>query len=226
MLEINILLAEDDTLTRVLLASFLEEKGFNVFQVRTIGELKDVLASQSFHIAILDQTLVDGDTISTFLEFNEDPSIKIICMTSNTSEKRKNKAIGAGVETYLHKPVSESELLTRITAVIDAEKQTNTYPISIDGITILDTINEYLINGDKTAELTGGETEILRILNGSEATLFTRDILCTKVLNRKWEAGDRSIDILIARIRKKLKDVGCKSRIISVRNKGYRFEKG
>lgn len=226
MPEINILLAEDDNLTRVLLTSFLEENGFNVFQVSAIDELKDALASHSFHIAILDQTLVDGDTISTFFEYNEDPSIKIICMTSNTSESRKNKDIGAGIETYLHKPVSESELLTRIRAVVNAQNETNTYRVSIDGATLLDAKNQYLINDDKIAELTGAETEILRILNASEASLFTRDILCSKVLDRKWETGDRSIDILIARIRKKLKDVGCKSRIVSVRNKGYRFEKG
>ncbi len=221
----NILLAEDDVLTRTLLATFLEENGFNILQVGTLIELKKVLQANIIDIAILDQTLEDGETIPAFFDMQPDPSIKVICITSNFDQKKKIEAVGTGIQSFLFKPINEEELLVRIQTLSDPLEDHTSFELSLDGKFILDISAECITGPSQQAKMTGTEIALLRTFAENTSQTFTREILSMKILERKWEPDDRSIDVLIGRIRKKMSGINCSSHINSVRGKGYRFEK-
>jgi len=221
----NILLAEDDVLTRTLLTTFLEERGCRVIQAGTLIELNQILQSHKIDIAVLDQVLEDGETIPTFLEMTPDPSIKIICITSNSDQKKKNDAVGAGILSYLFKPIDEEELFVRIQMLFNSGKETSNLILTQDQKFKIDLIDELLKSDSKTIKMTGTEIALLKLFVESTSQTFTRETLSMKILDRHWQADDRSLDVLVGRIRKKMSAISCPSNIITVRGKGYRFEK-
>lgn len=220
----NLLLAEDDKLTRTLLAIYLEEKGFQVFQASSLLEVEQILKSQKISIAVLDQHLQDGETIPAFFDICEDPSLKVICITSNTNQQQKNQTISTGIQNYILKPVNEDELFLRITAITGFDKTAALSQLPLGDKVRLDIITESLVTGNQSIKLTGTEVLLLKLFAENISETFTRDALSLKILARQWQTDDRSIDVLVGRIRKKMQQADCSAHIISVRGKGYRLE--
>jgi len=219
----RILILEDDSLTLALLSGFLEDQGFGVVKAENIATLYVELEKQSVDVALLDVCLPDGNGIEAFLQSPHGANIPIICMTSNATEARAWQDQETLVKDYIIKPINEEVLLDRINRLLVEASSVAQIALDTQGKINLDRKLEKISGIAKEVNLTGAESNLLACLCLGSSQPISRNNLSLDVLGRAHQSEDRSIDVLIGRVRQKLKRAGSASQIVAVRNKGYRF---
>lgn len=187
------------------------------------------LAHDSYSLYILDINLPgkNGWDICRQLRSNGD-NTPIIMLTARSEDHDRIHGLELGADDYLPKPFNTRELLARIRAVLrrfDYQPTQNdcntTADIKFDGYTISTSRNQLLHLGEPVA-LTGTEFLLLKLLYSYRRTTVSRNFICQKLHNRDCHPEDRSIDVLVSRLRKQLGNRPDGSPYIqTVRNQGY-----
>ena len=221
-----ILIVEDDEDIRELIRYNLAKEGYNPVCV-TSGE--DALATartEQLDLVILDLMLpgVDGFDVCKSLRANESTrEIPIIMLTARAGEADIISGLEMGADDYLTKPFSPRILIARIRAVLRRKAAVppgDTDKISITTLTI-DPGRHEVITDNKPVELSATEFKILHFLARRPGWVFTRDQIIHAVHGEYCGVTDRSVDVQIVALRKKLGTAGqC---IQTVRGIGYRF---
>lgn len=231
--EIKILVVDDSSVTRETLQSYFEEEGYNVEGAETAEAAELRLASDVFDLILLDIRLPGKDGLTLTRELRARSEMGIILVTGKQDEIDRIIGLECGADEYVCKPFNPREILARgknlirrVRAQRDVSKPAaDESVIRKLGPWQLDTSRRILIKADRSVtQLTEGEFQLLLTLMENEGVPLTRDQLMDHIKNRTWNATDRTIDVLIGRIRRKLsEDPQCPQMIITVHGVGYLF---
>jgi two-component system, OmpR family, response regulator len=225
----HILVVEDDQETRNLVARYLSGRGFRVSSAKNGAEMRRSLETGNFSLILLDLMLPGEDGLSLCRRLRADKSnIPIIMLTALGEEADRIVGLESGADDYLPKPFSPRELVARITAVLrradSVAEPAGESRLAFAGF-VLEPDQRRLLNAQGAEiELTAGEYDLLVALVRRPRRVLNRDQLLDLTKGREASPFDRSIDVQISRLRRKLQAVSDAPEIIkTVRFGGYVF---
>jgi two-component system OmpR family response regulator len=230
----HILVVDDDLGLRELLDRYFAGNGYRVTSVANGRQMREALANHRIDLIVLDLMLPgdDGLTLCRNLRANQPYEIPILMLTARGDEADRIVGLEMGADDYLTKPFAPRELLARIRSVLRrAEMLPRNLAASEQARLLrfgewkLDTAGRFLIDSDETVvSLSGAEYRLLRVFLDHPHHVLNRDQLLDLTQGREAEAFDRSIDLLVSRLRQRLKDDAREpSYIKTVRSEGYVF---
>jgi two-component system OmpR family response regulator len=228
--EAHILVVDDDAQVRQLTARFLRENGYRVSGARDGREMRETL-SAGIDLIVLDLMLPGTSGLDLCRELRATSSIPIVMLTAKGEDTDRIIGLELGADDYLPKPFNPRELLARIRAVLrraaanrDMDQRIGGRLISFAGWT-LDTLSRELQSPDHVViDLSGGEYDLLVAFLEHPNRVLSRDQLLELARNRSAAAFDRSIDVQVSRLRRKLQaDENAPPPIKTVRGAGYLF---
>ena len=230
----KIALVDDEQDIRETVSEYLEIHGFECVQADSAAAFRKLLeAGTEVDLAVLDITMPGEDGLSLARNLRETADIAIIFLTASDEQVDRVVGLETGGDDYLTKPVDLRELLARIRAVLRRTKKH--YLANSPHQTRVKIGNAVLdIDAHKMFDLDGGEIKItsmeydlLKTFIENPNQVLSRDHLLESAHNRGWEPFDRSIDIRVARLRRKIEPEAERPQFIkTVRGTGYIFVPG
>jgi two-component system OmpR family response regulator len=237
----HILVVDDDAEIRELLGQYLAKNGFRVTTAANGRQMRAALDAATeaspVDLIVLDLMMPgeDGLSLCRNLRAGKSEAIPILMLTACNEETDRIVGLEMGADDYLTKPFASRELLARIRAILRrARMLPPTMRVAPDeqrarlltfGMWALDTVARHLLDPNGTmVALSGAEYRLLRVFLDHPQRVLSRDQLLTLTQGRDAEAFDRSIDILVSRLRQRLRDDSREPRYIkTVRSEGYVF---
>ncbi len=232
----RILIVEDDLSVREMLAEYLASHGYDVVQADRGAAMREAVEKNLPDVVLLDVNLPgeDGLTLARFLRERFDVGIIIVTGASEIADRVAGLEVGA--DDYVVKPFDLRELRARVKSVLrrmqarppaaSTGNVDRAAPARIPvGACMLDIESRRLFDADdREIPLTGMEFDLLKVFVERPNQVLNRDRLLTLTRNREWEPFDRSIDIRIARLRRKVEaDPEHPQAIRTVRGTGYMY---
>lgn len=217
-----IYIVEDDSSIKELESYALINSDFNVGAFDKAKGLYSALDNEIPALIILDIMLPDEDGLSILKKLRTTPlykKIPVIMVTAKTSEIDAVKGLDMGADDYITKPFGVMELVSRVKAVLRRTQTIITDNIAYKNI-LIDEAKHIVYVCDKEVELTYKEYEILKLLIINKGIVLTRDKLMESIWGYDFEQGNRTVDVHIQSLRKKLGDAG--EYIKTIRNVGYK----
>jgi len=221
-----ILIVEDDFEIRRLVSDFLLQEGFQVESAEDARAMDEVLQRLRPDLIVLDLMLPGEDGLAICQRLRGTDTIPILMLTAKSDAIDRVVGLEMGADDYLTKPFSPRELLARAKAIMRRTRSVvppvRSQRFGFDEF-ILDTGARSLTGRDETpVALTSAEFDLLVCFTERPRRVLTRDQLLDWTRGRMSEPFDRTIDVLVSRLRKKLDAVSPGSNLIStVRNGGY-----
>ena len=230
----HILIVDDDREIRSLVAQFLKKHGYRVTPAADGREMIRLMEKGRFDLVVLDLMLPGEDGLSLCRRVRAESSLPIIMLTAMGEETDRIIGLEMGADDYLPKPFNPRELLARIKAVLRrAADRGLAVPSSDVAAHVfegwrLDTVKRELRTPDGAlVPLTAGEFELLAALVERAGQVLSRDQLLDLTRGRDAAPFDRSVDVLISRLRRKIEtDPKEPSIIKTVRGGGYVLASG
>ena len=222
----RILVVDDDAELRSLLKTYLGEQGFTVTAVPDGQAMRREVNDANFDLVILDLMLPGEDGLALCRELRSQSRVAILMLTARGDELDRIIGLEMGADDYLPKPFHPRELLARIRSILRrvqelaGESPARAYRFA--GWT-LDLGLRHLVGADGVAvSLSTGEFRLLQALAENANRVMSRDRLMDVLSGREAGPFDRSVDVMISRLRRRLRDDGREPEIIkTVRNEGY-----
>lgn len=232
--ETKVLVVDDEPDIRDIVGMMLEDAGYTVFSLPSGEGLMEMVEQEGIDLVVLDLGLpgVDGLTLTRELKTRSDVGVVILSGRAETTEKIIGLEVGA--DDYLSKPFEPRELLARVRSVLRRlaaqpapaaeDISTDEEKYGFDGWS-LDVLGRTLVNPDgEPVSLSSGEFNLLKALVENPNRVLSRDQLLDHTHGLDTPAFDRSVDVQIARLRKKIEpDPQAPAFIKTVRNAGYVF---
>ncbi len=228
----HILVVDDDAEIRQLLKTYLEKHGLRASTANDGKMMWRMLDKSAIDLIVLDLMLPGESGLSLCRQLAADTQIPVIMLTALGEETDRIVGLEMGADDYLAKPFNPRELLARINSVL---RRVRAFPDSIDQAAVkgrlhfanwtLDTVARHLISADEVVvPLSGGEYRLLRVFIDHPNRVLNRDQLLELVSGKEAMPFDRSIDVQVGRLRKRLGDDSREPRLIkTVRSAGYVF---
>ena len=228
----HLLIVDDDEEIRDLLKQYLEKSDFKVSTAANGKQMRAVLAASHVDLIVLDLMMPheDGLVLCRELTATQTYPTPILMLTARNEEADRILGLEMGADDYLTKPFATRELLARIRAILRRTRmipaqlrQTKTSRLIRFGKWSLDTHARHLIDETRAlVALSGAEFRLLRVFLDHPQRVLTRDQLLGLTQNRESNYFDRSIDILVSRLRKRLRDDSREPQYIkTLRSEGY-----
>ena len=230
MTQKSVLIVEDDGAVRDLIAAILGNAGFSTHTADDGFSMQMALEKQAFDLLLLDLNLPDSDGLELARSVRSRTQMGIIIVSERSEPEDRAEGLEIGADDYITKPFFPRELLARVKNVLDRTSNSADFNIDRDNVLsfagwTLDRTNRILISADGTSPtLTPAEFDLLSFLATHPNQLLSRSALGQALAEDKSESGDRAIDILVSRLRKKIKDAKAEGQLIeTIRGHGYRF---
>jgi two-component system, OmpR family, response regulator len=225
----SILLVEDDETMRSLVVAYLRREGFVVEEAPNGAAARARIQEPTIDLIVLDIRLPDADGIDLMREIRQNCAVPIVIITGNDSPTDRVLGLELGADDYICKPFELRELKARIRSVLrrvhglaETDVVDTAEVLTFAGLQLDLTHRRLRHPGGGEIELTGGEHELLRVLAEHPKRPLSRDQLLDLTRSREWTPFDRSVDVLVGRLRSKLKAGGAPATLITtVRNVGY-----
>ncbi len=229
----RLLIVDDDRDLQALLIRYLEDQGYQAAAVGDGAAMEAWLAEHGADLIILDLMLPGEDGLSLARRLRERGQTPIIMLSARGEELDRIIGLEVGADDYLAKPFNPRELLARIRAVLRRSNAAVSPAPAEPKVLIrfgefrLDPVARILMRGEREVELTSGEMALLIALATHPNRVLSRDRLLDLIDAADSDRFDRSIDVRITRLRRKLDDSGSQPRFIrTVWGEGYRFTPG
>ncbi len=231
----RLLIVEDDTSVREMLAEYLGTHGYEVAGVDRGTAMREAIERNLPDVVLLDVNLPGEDGLSLARFLRERFDVGIIMVTGATGVADRIAGLEVGADDYVTKPFDLRELRARVKSVLRrmqanpaatgatvSAKETSRVPV---GRCKIDLASHRLFAADGSeVPLTSMEYDLLKTFIAHPNQVLSRERLLTLTRNREWEPFDRSIDIRIARVRRKVEpDPERPQTIRTVRGEGYLF---
>ncbi len=231
----HILVVDDDREIRSLLSKFLSKNGLRVSVAADGREMRRVLEEARIDLIVLDVMLPGDSGLTLCGQLRATTTIPILMLTAVAEETDRIIGLEMGADDYLPKPFNPRELLARIRAILrraedrppavlgnEPEAEAT---LAFDGWTISPGRRQLLDPGGQPVDLTGGEFDLLLALVERPQRVLSRDRLLDLTKGRAASLFDRSVDVQIGRLRRKLEAAapGAGALIATVRGGGYMF---
>jgi len=229
----HVLVVDDDPQIRELLQEYLTENALRVSVAENGAQMSELLAAEVIDLVILDLRLAGEDGMTIARTLRDQSAIPIIMLTGVRDEADRVMGLELGADDFLTKPFSPRELLARIRTVLRRTKSTALAQAQRREIRAyrfadfeLNLRTRRLRRGDKqNIDLTNGEFNLLAALLAAPEQILSRDQLLTASRVYDNEVYDRSIDIQVLRLRRKIEADPTQPRfILTERGVGYLFK--
>jgi two-component system response regulator CpxR len=219
---VRILLIDDDAELCSLLVEFLTREGFSIECEHEGKRGLERALHGGFDLIVLDVMLPGLDGFEILRRLRADSHVPVLMLTARGEDMDRIAGLEMGADDYLAKPFNPRELLARIHAILRRIERPASPegPLEVNGVRIDPGTREVSVNGRKI-EVTTFEFDILELLMRSAGQVVSRDDLMEHLYNRKATAFDRSVDMHISHLRKKL-ETG-QPLIKTIRGAGYQF---
>jgi DNA-binding response OmpR family regulator len=226
----QILVVDDDPDLRWMVEKYLSKHEFAVTLAEDGEKMRAALERQSFDLAILDINLPGEDGLSLARYLRSNYQIGIIMLSAAAEVFDRIVGLEMGADDYVTKPFEPRELLARVKSVLrrvqgEVERAAETSTRVRFGEYMLDLeAHQLLDKNDQAVALTSMEFDLLKAFAENPNKVLDRDQLLSLSHNRDWDPFDRSIDIRITRLRRKIEVEPSRPQIIkTVRGAGYIF---
>ncbi|NMG32506.1 two-component system response regulator TorR [Aromatoleum evansii] len=225
----RLLVVDDDPVTRARLEAYFSNEGYEMLAVSNGEDMWRTLQAEPIDVVLLDVGLPGKDGLELARELRaHDERLGIILVTGRSDEIDKIVGLESGADDYVTKPFNARELLARVKIILrgnrnrPATQERSAYRF---GGWTLEVGHRRLVASDGSREsLTRGEFELLASFVRRPGVVLSRERLMQTVSHRAWDPNDRTIDVLISRLREKLEDDPRNPElIVTVRGEGYLF---
>jgi len=228
--DMRILVCDDEVGLREMVQEYLAKRGFKVTTAANADELRTVLTSGGIDLIVLDINMPGEDGLSALRSLRTENPVPVIMLTAAGDVIDRIVGLEMGADDYLGKPVDLRELEARIKAVLRRKVEPTTTDHSANSTNIarfgdytlhIDTARLDAADGTEV-QLTAMEFNLLKVFAENKGRVLNRDQILEQAHDRSWDPFDRSIDIRISRLRRKIEKKPSKPTIIkTVRGLGY-----
>lgn len=227
----KILLVDDDLELCELLQDYLQGEGFEIEKVHNGTDALQITKEKTFDVIVLDVMIPDLNGFEVLRRLRDYCKTPVLMLTAKGDTVDRIVGLELGADDYLAKPCNPRELVARLRAILRRSSYDNAARINDNTLTV-DDLKIHL--GSRTVSyrgeavtLTGAEFAVLEWLMRTPGQVISKDVLTEEALGRKLTPYDRSIDVHISNIRKKLAAKGAsKDLIINIRGAGYMLTTG
>ena len=230
----NIISLEDDENLAIVMRHYLEEEDMLLTQVSKGADCLSKLNENTYDIVLMDLGLPDVDGLTLIPQIKQIHNGAIIVISGKTSTTDRIVGLEMGADDYMTKPFEMRELVARIKANMRRRPSADASPKEkTDDALRKYNFNDWVYDSSKltltnnkgvTTELTSGECEMLHLFLNSKGRALSREYLYEQTRGDNFDSYDRSVDIQVTRLRKKLQDDPAHPQIIkTVRGVGYMF---
>ncbi|MCK7546794.1 response regulator transcription factor [Marinobacter koreensis] len=221
----RVLLVEDDEELRELLARYLSNQGFDVREAANGRDGLALAMGQDCDIVVLDIMLPDMNGLEVLRSLRAETHLPVVLLTARGDETDRIVGFEVGADDYIPKPCNPRELVARLQALLrriawDQKSEVN--GTREYGDLRLETANRRIYQNGEPLELTATEYEVLQVLLAHAGSVVRKTDLMQWALGRRLEAYDRTLDMHISNLRKKLGNDD-PPRIETVRGLGYSY---
>jgi DNA-binding response OmpR family regulator len=217
----RVLIIDDDERLNDLLTKYLGRFGFSVRSAVHPKAGLRALKEDPPDVLVLDVMLPDMDGFAVCRKVRETSGIPIVMLTARGDVADRVVGLELGADDYLPKPFEPRELVARIQAVLRRQDRVDSRDTRVGALTLNWTGHSARMEGRDLA-LTTAEFELLGLLARNRGRVLSRDRILDQTRGIDWEAYDRSVDVLVSRLRQKLGDNPKQPRLIrTVRGVGY-----
>ena len=229
----TIMICDDERDVREMLEEYLSKRGYNIVPVANSEELQASLAERQVDLILLDINMPGQDGLTTLRSLRIDNQVPVVMLTAASEVIDKIVGLEMGADDYLSKPVDLRELEARIKAVLRraSEPAAKVAPdmdastAEFGAFTLDLTAAKLLDDGGEEVPLTAMEFNLLSLFARNRGRVLNRDQILEQAHDRSWDPFDRSIDIRISRLRRKIEPNPQKPQIIkTVRGIGYIYD--
>lgn len=223
----NILAIEDDPILGSYLHEQLQRSGFRVTWCRDGGEGVALATREPFDVVLMDILLPGLNGLDALSQLRACSSTPVILMSALGAEADRISGFQRGADDYLPKPFSIAELRVRVEAILRRvaleRRHQQPEPMLSGGLLFDERITDVCFE-QRWAGLTPSEYRLLETLQRNVEEVLSKPFLYQQVLQRGYSRHDRSLDMHVSQIRRKLKRIGYQERqVLTVWGKGYRL---
>ena len=223
----RILVVDDDPELRKLLSDYLSDAGFAVDLAADGEQMRRALARATPGVIVMDLMLPGTDGLALTREVRGTSSVPILMLSARGEEIDRVVGLEVGADDYLGKPFSPRELLARLRALLRRSQVAAVAP-KADGIEFgpfrLDLAARRLLRDGVEVELSGAEFDLLKVFAERPGRVLSRDVLLDLLKGYERDPFDRTVDIRVARLRRRIEpDPSSPVFIRTVRGEGYLF---
>jgi two-component system response regulator CpxR len=226
----DILLIDDDVELCSMLTEYMGRYGFRVTAAHRGDTGLSMVNQKPFALVLLDVMLPGLDGFEVLRRIRTASSISVLLLTARGEDVDRIVGLEIGADDYLSKPFNPRELLARVRAIL---RRTAASPVRQDqgvlrtqGLELNSAARSVVLNGTKI-ELTDVEFALLEALMRAPGTVVSREEISEGVLGRKFHPFDRSLDMHVSRLRRKLADNGAPdAQVKTIRGVGYQLTVG
>lgn len=226
----QLLLIDDDVELCELLGAWLSQEGYQVFYAHSTQHARQLLSTEaSYDLVILDVMLPDGNGLELLKELRENlPQLPVLMLSARGEPMDRVLGLELGADDYLAKPCDPRELSARLKAIyrrIQSTTEDNEDWLEYGDLRFQRSTGNVL-TFDQQNQLTVSEGRLLDLLLSRPGEVWSKDELSEQALEKKLTAFDRSLDMHISNLRKKLGNLADgSSRIQALRGRGYFYVK-
>lgn len=221
----KVLVVDDEAEIVRLVRAYLERAGFAIVTASEGRQALAVFRRERPNLVVLDLNLPGMDGLDVCRALRRDSDVPIIMLTARIEETDRLIGLELGADDYIVKPFSPREVVARVRTVLRRTEGTPVRPVVISSAGVaLDLAQRAASSNDQPLDLTTMEFDLLALLVEHPGQVFTRLQLLERTQDAAYEGYERTIDVHIKNLRKKLGDDSQEPRFIeTVRGVGYRF---
>lgn len=225
----NLLIIEDEPITRSQLSSHFEKEGYTVSTSENAEGIVDRVGDDDIDICLIDINLPGKDGLTLTRELRALSDVGIILVTGKDDAVDRIVGLESGADDYVTKPFDPRELLSRVKNLLwrvqAQEKQKEKgFKRKFEGWTLDLNKRELTTPSGEQQSLSAGEFHLLLALIENAGEVMTRDQLMNRIRNREWYPDDRYIDVLVGQVRRKFRQYDHETTFIStIHGTGYLF---
>ncbi|MCL2474948.1 MAG: response regulator transcription factor [Chloroflexi bacterium] len=224
MVNKKVLVVDDDVKIVELVSLYLKRDGYKIFTAYDGDEAIALAKANSPDIIVLDLMLPKKDGIEVCREIREFSDVPIIMLTAKITDEDKIAGLENGADDYMTKPFSPRELVARVRVILRRMPGERGVDKLVRGDIIIDALARKVTVASKDAKLTTIEFKILQVLATEPDRVFSRSELIERTMGYDFHGFDRTIDVHILNIRKKIEDNYKKPKYIqTIYGAGYKF---
>lgn len=224
----KILIIEDDITLNKQIAALLKDRGFDVHQCHDGNQGLVTALRERFDLILLDVLLPNLNGFSLLSQLRKRKQTPVIMVTACGAEQERIKGYSNGADDYMPKPFSFVEMMLRIEALLRRSLNVKSNEVTRNSIVVdeitLDRRNLKANFAGKALDLTSTQFKLLWVLLENQNEVLSKPLLYQTVLERSFSRYDRSLDMHMSRVRKKLIEAGMSPTRLAIQHgKGYLF---
>ncbi len=225
----RVLIVDDDPVTCATLAGYFEQAGYAITEAKDALEARQAMRRETIDLVLLDVGLPGEDGFSLIRDIRRHSELPVIFVSGRDQDLDRILGLELGADDYVVKPFNAREVVVRARNLLRrslGRQDDDEGPVRRDFAGwSLDLRRRCLLTpGGERVELTRGEFDLLEALTAKPGRALSRDALLDHVSKRDWQPSDRTVDVLIGRLRQKLgDDPRAPQLIITLHGVGYLF---